>query len=51
MVNQFGVNKSIMVFKIFILRFLNNYPKMKKSLLSLNFLKNNMCRENASEFK
>ena len=47
-----------MVFKISIVRFLNNYPKMKKSYsLSLHFLKNNfkimenICQENATEFK
>ena len=57
MVNQFGISKSTMVFKISIVIFLNNYPKMKKSLLSLHFLKNNfkiiqqICKENASEFK
>ena len=46
-----------MVFKIFIVKFLNNYPKMKKCSLSLHFLQNNfliikeICHENASEFK
>ena len=45
-----------MVLKISIVKFLNNYPKMKKSSLSLHFLKNNfkiikeICYENASEF-
>ena len=57
MVNQFGISKSTMVSKISIVIFLNNYPKMKKSLLCLHFLKNNfkiiqkICKENASEFK
>ena len=37
LVNQFGVSKSTMVFKIAIVRFLNKYPKMKKSLLSFHF--------------
>ena len=47
----------MMVFKIYIVKFLNNYPKMKKSSLSLHFLKNSfkiikeICHENASEFK
>ena len=46
-----------MVFKIPFVTFLNNYPKMKKSLLSLHFLKNNfkiikdICQKNGSEFK
>ena len=31
MVNQVGVSKSTMVFKIGIVKFINNYPKMKKS--------------------
>ena len=35
------VCKSTMVFKIFIVKFLNNYPKMKKCSLSLRFLQNN----------
>ena len=56
MVNQFGISKSMMVFKISIVRFLNNYLKVKQSSLSLHFLKNNfkvtkkICRESASEF-
>ena len=41
MVNHFGISRSTMAFKVSIVRFLNNYPKMKKSLLSLHFLKNN----------
>ena len=46
-----------MVFKISIVRFLNNYPKVKKSSLSLHFLRNNIkivkeiCQQNASEIK
>ena len=31
MVNQVGVSKSTMVFKIGMVKFINNYPKMKKS--------------------
>ena len=57
LVNQFGVSKSTMFFKIVIVRFLNNYHILKKSSLSLPFLKNNfkiikdICRENSSEFE
>ena len=57
MVNYFEISKSTMVFKISIVRFLNNYPKVKKSSLSLHFLRNNIkivkeiCQENASEIK
>ena len=45
-----------MAFKITIVKFLKYYPKMKKSSLSLHFLKNifkifNRSYENASEFK
>ena len=56
MVNQFGISKSTTVFKISIVRFLNNYPKIKKSLLCLPFLYNNfkikeIFQQNVSEFK
>ena len=57
MVNRFRISKPKMVFKISIVRFLNNYPKIKKYSLSLHFLKNNfkiireICQENGSEFK
>ena len=56
MVNQFGISKSTIVFKISIVRFLNNYPKIKKSLLCLPFLNNNfkikeIFQQNVSEFK
>ena len=42
MMNHFGIIISTMFFKISIARFLNNYPKMMKSSLSLHFLKNNL---------
>ena len=54
LVNQFCISKSTVVFKISIVRFLNNYPKMRKYL---HFLNNNfkinkdICKENTSEFK
>lgn len=41
MINQFRVSKSTMVFESSIVSFLNNYCKMKKSLLSLHILNNN----------
>ena len=46
-----------MVFEISIVKSLNKYPKIKKSSLSLQFLKSNfkiikiIWHENASEFK
>ena len=57
MIKKFGISKSTILFKISIVKFVNKYPKMKKSSLSLHFLKNNfkiikeICHENASEFK
>ena len=57
MVSYFEISKSTMVFKISIVRFLNNYPKVKKSSLSLHFLRINIkivkeiCQQNASEIK
>ena len=57
LVNKFGIRKSTMVFKNAIVRFLNNYPRMEKSPLSLLLLRNNfktikdICSENASELK
>lgn len=41
MVNQFEINKSTIIFKISIVRFLNNHPNMKKTLLSFHFSNNN----------
>ena len=43
-------------FKIGIIKFIDDYPKIQKSTLSLHFLKNNfrvikdVCKEYASEF-
>ena len=57
LVNNFNISRSTMAFKISIVKFLNKYPKMKKSSLSLHFLKNNfkiikeIYHENASEFE
>ena len=41
MINQFGISKSMMIFEIYIVKFLNNSPKMKKPSLSLHHLNNN----------
>ena len=37
LVDNFGIGKSDIVFKISIVRFLNNHSKIKKSSLSLHF--------------
>ena len=39
MVNQFGISQSTMVFKIAIVKFLNKYPRIKNSSLSIHFVK------------
>ena len=57
MAQQFGVNKSTIIFKIHIVKFIDKHPKIKKSSLSLHFLKNyfkmikKLCEENSSEFE
>ena len=57
MIKELGIIKFAIVFKISIVKFINKYSRMKKSSLSLYFLKNNfkiikeICHENASEFK
>ena len=57
MVKELGISKSTILFKISIVKFVNKYPRMKKSSFSLHFLKNNLkiikeiCHENASDFK
>ena len=56
-VTEFGISKTIINFKIDILKFIENYPKMKKSSISLFYLKNNfqvirnVCQQHASEFQ
>ena len=37
MVKKFGIIKSTILFKISIVKFVNKYPRMKKSSLSLHF--------------
>ena len=57
MIKNLGFSKSTITFKIYIVKFVNKYPRMRKSSLFLHFLKNNfkmikeICHENASEFK
>ena len=57
MVNKFRISKSTMAFKILIVKFVNKYPRMKRSSISLHFWKNDfkmikeIYHENASEFK
>ena len=56
-VKEFGMSEPTILFKISIVKCVNKYPKMRKSSLSLHFLKNNfklikeIYHENASEFK
>ena len=57
MVLKFRVSKSTIVFKIALKKLIDDFPKIKNSLLSLHyFLKKlklikEICKENASEFK
>ena len=54
---NFKISKSTINFKIGTVQFIHDYPKMKKSSISLHFLKNNfrivkeVCREHSSEFQ
>ena len=41
MVNEFKVSKSVILFKISIVKFISKFPIMKKFSLSQHFLKNN----------
>ena len=56
-VTEFGISKTTINFKIDIVKFIENYPKMKKSCISLFYLKNNfrviknVCQEHSSEFQ
>ena len=57
MVLKFKVSKSTIVFKIALSRLIDDYPKIKGSLLSIHYFKKHLklikevCKENASEFK
>ena len=54
---KFKISKATINFKIGIIKFIDDYPKMQKSSISLHFLKNNfrvikdVCKEYASEFR
>ena len=56
-VSNLKIGKATINFKVGIIKFLDNYPKMRKSSISLHFLKNNFrvikefCREHSSEFQ
>ena len=56
-VSNLKIGKATINFKITITKFLDEYPKMRKSLVSLHFLKNNfriikeVCREHSSVFQ
>ena len=54
---KFKIHKTIINFEIGIIRFIDDYPKMRNSSISLHFLKNNfdvikdVCKEYASKFQ
>ena len=56
-VAKFKISKATINFKIGIIKFIDDYPKMRKSSISLHFLKNNFrvikdaCKEYSSEFQ
>ena len=56
-VTEFEISKTTMNFKIGIVNSIDKYPKMRKSSISLFYLKNNfriiknVCQEHASEFQ
>ena len=57
MVLKFTVSKSTIMFKIALRKLIDDYPKIKNSLLSLHYFKKHLkmireiYKENASEFK
>ena len=56
-VAKFKISKATINFKIGIVKFIDDYPKMQKSSISLHFFKNNfrvikdVCKEHSSEFQ
>ena len=56
-IKKFNISKAAINFKIRIVKFINMYPRMEKSSISLYYLKSNfkiikeVCKENLSEFK
>ena len=57
MLRDMGVSKSTIYFEVKLLKVIEKYPKLKKSSLPLNFMKNYMksikqvCKESSNEFK
>ena len=55
-VTKFKISKTTINFKIGIIKYIDDYPKMRKSCISLPFLKNNfrvikdVYKEYATEF-
>ena len=56
-VAKFEIKKATINFKIGMIKFIDDYPKMRKLSISLHFLKNNfrvikdVCKEYSSEFQ
>ena len=56
-VTEFGISKTTTDFKTDIVKFIENYSRMKNSCISLFYVKNNfriiknVCQERASEFR
>ena len=56
-VAKFKISKTTINIKIGIIKFIDDYPKMRKPSISLHFLKNNfrvikdVCKESSSEFQ
>ena len=56
-VSTFKISKTMINFKIDIVKFIDMYPKMQTSCISLTYLKSNfrlrkeVCQEHASEFQ
>ena len=57
MVSKFGVSNSTIVFKIALVKLINEYPKLKISSLFLHYFKKyfktirEVCKDDATEFK
>ena len=54
MLKDIGISKSTIYFKVKLVKVLEKYQKLKKSSLSLNFMKKSIkqvCKESGNEFK
>ena len=57
MVEKLKIHKSTIVFKINVFKLIEKYPKLKRSSVTLTFLKNylkgirKVCEENSSDFQ